>query len=187
MKNKDKLFQTEVNLLIALKRNKDNKTETQNPQELCFREICTDEPNDPSLAVIIERCRSHGGIWRIHKTVNRRSTYKAMDIIRHKYINNSHLITQCLPSEWKSALMSKDSKCTRNFLLDIDDINIVSEIKYYLKNKNIAILEEIPTPNGYHIAVVKFDTKELLATYDNSQLEIKKDEYIYVKTVSFED
>lgn len=182
MINIDKIPKSEVHLLIALRRKKDNIGTLYSEPKHC-REIIYDEEVD--MKNLINRCEAMKGTWRIHKTVNTRCVHSAMKLLRHKQIEEPDYVAMNLSSCWKTALMNNKSKKTRRFLIDIDDMELAPEIKQYFLQKNIPILQENKSPKGYHIVVDKFDTRDIKEKFQGRDFEIKRDDYIYIKTVSF--
>jgi len=72
MKNRDNHTEEYVHLYIALRRRKEN----QDGQERCFRQIIRDEVTD--LNIIKQRIKKVGGVWRTHKTINKRCVKTAV-------------------------------------------------------------------------------------------------------------
>lgn len=170
MKTQDNYQNETVHLFLALRRKKENPELSS----LCFREIIEHEETD--LERLKLRCRTEGGIWRIHQTVNHRSISKATKILQHRLIDEPSITTK-LVSFWKTCLLQKESKATKNFLLDVDSELAYIKTKEIIKNLDCT-LYEVKTPNGYHIITKPFDTRLISNVEDVS---VQKDGYVFLE------
>jgi hypothetical protein len=173
MRNIDKDIAGNVHMFIALRRRKDNAE----GKEICFRQICIDHYTD--LECIRARIKKHIGNWRIHKTINLRSTESAMRLLMKNLIDDPSRHDR-LMSEYKTALMRRESKSQRNILIDIDGEE---------SNKTcISICREFDSldfayctfksPNGWHIVAENFDTR-LMEKYP--EVTLQRDGYYFVE------
>ena len=168
MKNRDNDKNEYVHLYIALRRRKDNK----DGQELCFRQIIMDDEVD--FDNIVNRIKKVSGVWRIHKTINKRSTKIATKQLQKKLIDEPELHSSLI-SVYKTLLMKPDAKAERNILIDIDvdDIEYVNKILSAIGSRESVIYK---TPNGYHVVSPLFDTRLL----DGYEVTIQRDGYRFV-------
>lgn len=173
MKNADIDKSSEVHLLIALRRKKDN----ENYRPMCLREIIIDETI--SFEVLKVKCKELGGNWRIHRTINKRDTSKALKLLQHKIIENPSRVSEYLISTWKTCLMKTEAKAERNILLDIDDMRALDEVRTRIAFHNIKIVEEAESPNGYHIVINAKNVDTRLFT-EIKDVTLQRDGYIFL-------
>lgn len=168
---------TEIHLLVALRRKKDNK----DYRPMCLREILIDDIT--SLEVLKTKCLQLGGNWRIHRTINKRDTSKALRMFLHETIKNPKLVSEKLISVWKTCLMKRSSKAERNILLDIDSAEAYSKIREIIETNSIAIVEEAKSPSGYHIVInaEKVDTRLFTSIED---VTLQRDGYIFMEELN---
>lgn len=157
----------EVHVYLGLQRVKDNGS------HICFRHICYDEKID--LELIRNRCKLYPGIWRIHRTVNKRNLEKARKMFIHTLLDTDRNDVDRL---WRSCILQNENKAEKKLLLDLDDKQKYNEIKNILTINNIDIVEEKETVNGYHIVINKCDTRLFK---DIKDLTILKDGYIFIE------
>lgn len=191
--NKEKReYLDKVHLFLALQR-----PSKQGPgQKACIRHVIK-EDEEKELAIFEAKLKVIGGEWRIHRTVNARDTKKAYNWFM-KYLIDYPERVSALESIWRTALLQKECKVTKYFMLDIDTkdynaiftieklikqafINSVHEFNGSLDNTNPFIIQKIKSPNGWHYITVPFDTREV------EKLEyctLIRDGYFYVKTVN---
>lgn len=179
MKNIDNTRDKFVHLYIALRRKKDNP---DLPEQLCFREI---DMGPDSLEHLRNRCKNVPGRWRIHRTINKRSTHKAGKNLQHKFIEDPEGTAERLPSVWKTLLMKRDCKAERNILLDIDSDKAYIEVTNVLDDNNIDLIADVPSVSGRHVVInaEKVDTR-LFNNIEN--VEFKRDGYIFLEMVEGE-
>ena len=175
MRNVDKIKKQYVHLFIALRRKKDNPE----LKDLCFREI---DLYDDSYETLLSRVKKVEGIWRIHKTINKRDTHKALKLLQHEIIEKGTEIAETLPSTWKTCLMKKEAKAERNILLDIDSAEAYDEVYCILEEKGIEIEQEIESVSGWHVVVnaKKVDTRLFEGIKD---LTFQRDGYVFIEQV----
>lgn len=97
-----------VDLLLAFARRKDGV-----PNSKCIRTVIKDYALD--LALLEAKLRVLGGIWRIHKTVNKRDTDKTRKWLIHKLIDNPEY-AGCVDSLWRTALLQPN--CLISYLIN---------------------------------------------------------------------
>ena len=167
-----------VYMLVALRRNKDKENENLSP--LCRRHLVTGDYNE-NLSELKERCHEPG-LWRIYRSVNKRDLTKAMKKLQIELIENGENIKDNISSKWKSILMKSNCKSEKGWLIDIDtkDSKLYNEVVSYLEN-NTEVSEIKETPNGYHVIVKPFDSREFHKLYVSEEVCIKKDALIFVE------
>lgn len=164
-----------VDLLLAFHRKKDNQLNKK-----CIRIVIRDYGRD--LYLLEEKCKLLGGEWRIHKTVNSRDTYKAMNWLFHKLLDNPEF-AGCIDSLWRTALLQKECIYGEQyFLLDVDTKD---ESELIILNDLIPDIENIidnitETPNGYHYVTKKFDTREVCKL---PYVKLIRDGYVFIKKI----
>jgi len=168
---------SEPYMVYALRRVSKAKNENVGLKELAFKRLCTDNDIDSTLSILKEIIGCKEGVWRFYRSVNRRSLKKAFTELQVELIRNPASLY--VDSIWKSVLSKDVCKAERKFLVDIDtsDFSYIGRVERYVLGKT-NILEISKTPNGYHIVVEKFDTRELLEKFD--KVEIKKDALFYL-------
>lgn len=180
MKNIDKRDDEFVHLYIALRRKKENP----DLPALYFRQIIFNDEVD--LKALKVRIDAEEGVWRIHKTVNKRDCKKAAKLLLHKLIDDPELATR-IPSLWKTCLMQPKAKGDRMFLIDLDNKNILQARRVTKTLETIGIdFDSIgikQTPNGFHMILPAFDSRVLS---DFKDVTILKDGYVFLETYEVE-
>ena len=166
--------ENEVYVMVALRRKKDKENEFFSAS--CHKVVVKNEDFEYAEERLRKLCDE--GCWRVYRTVNKRDLTKALKLLQIEMITKPESIKDKIDSVWKSILMKPQCKAERNFLIDIDDKSVSPEmiIKKYLPG--LKGLEIVSTPNGYHIVVPPFDTRELLKDYGD-KIEVKKDALVY--------
>jgi hypothetical protein len=168
----------EVHLLLAFRRRKEN----EEGRTVCIRHVCKDEDFEKEAQILkakVEANTDAKGTWRIHRTINSRSTTKAFKIFQHKLLDIDDAHTY-LDSLWKTCLLQPQSKTSRNLLLDIDtkDEDTLLNVMTILKNNNVEPCDVyVETPNGRHIVCKNFDKRMLDGIED---VEVKKDAFVFM-------
>lgn len=167
-----------VDIYLALRRKKDNP----DLQDLCFREV--DNYGDgQALEILKTRIKNELGVWRIHKTINKRDTHKALKLLQHRMIDNFEDVAHRLESIWKTCLLQKESKAERNILLDIDSeeaLEYTLDVLYnnYVDAESVSCVQ---SPNGYHIVLKEgMDTRPFM---NNKDVTIQRDGYVFVEQI----
>lgn len=162
-----------VDVYMAFRRKKDNNSLASD----CIRQIIRDPILD--LGILKLKLKSRGGIWRIHKTVNKRSVSKAWRQLQHKIIDDPE-IPYKLESAWKTVLLQPASRGERKFMLDIDTLepDHLELLNSRLKDNNIQIIESFPSPNGYHFVTLPFDVR---IVNDLHFVSIHRDGYVFLE------
>jgi hypothetical protein len=175
MRNVDKIKKQYVHLFVALRRKKDNPE----LKDICFREI---DLYDDSYQTLLSRIKKVEGTWRIHKTINKRDTHKALKLLQHEIIEKGQEVAESLPSMWKTCLMKKEAKAERNILLDIDSEEAYNKVTIILDKNNTEIVEETPSVTGHHIVIdaTKVDTRLFEGIED---LTFQRDGYVFIEQV----
>ena len=154
MKNADYKMAPFVHLYVAVRRRKDNPN---GAREICYRELI----QDPEIDLERLKCRikTQPGIWRIHKTVNKRDTSKAFKLLQHRMIEEPEIAMR-LPTIWKTCLLQTECRAERNILLDIDSPASHLPVVNALMAHSIVPLFSVNTPSGgSHVVCPKFDTR----------------------------
>jgi len=177
--NKERIEPTDtIRVLLALRRNKDNRPLDPDHQELCFHQVIRDYDTDLKLLKV--RIASYPGIWRIHRTINSRHLQRARIWMLKYLIDTDGSYDYRIETLWKKALMKHPIK--ENMLIDIDstDVLIYTKVKNILEDNKINIVKESKSPNGYHIVCPIFDTRLILNIDD---VGYKRDGYIFIEEV----
>lgn len=170
-------YAEDVHILLGFLRKKLN---TEDTRARCIRRI---EKSPEDLEIIKRELEIIGGNWRVHRTVNRRSTKKAFKKFQHYIIDNPDCCTY-LDSIWKTVLLQTDSRAEKRFMLDIDSKN-----EAFLANlseiiSGVPILEKQETPNGWHWITLPFDRRVLIG-FEN--VTVLTDGYIYLCSINGEE
>lgn len=177
-----KIRNKEVNLLLAVRRRKENPE----GQTRCYRHVMETEDYDTE-AKVIKAMINEPGVWRIYKTINKRSTLKAMKLMQHKLIDDPD-INETYISMWKTCLLQTECKAERNVLIDIDTINVAIHSQV-LKLLPVLPLEARSTPNGIHYIMPKFDRKTFIDDINRlgiKDVEVKPDAYVFGEIFTYE-
>jgi len=176
--NKERIEPTEsLHLYLALRRNKTNR-DVANHRELCFHQVVRDEGID--LALLKLRISFHAGVWRIHRTVNPRNLKRARIWMMKHLIDTDGSYDYRIETLWKKALMNNPIK--ENILIDIDTKKpeTINSVKEILRRNNVPIVEEIATPNGYHVVCPIFDTRLIQEMED---VGYTRDGFVFVEEI----
>lgn len=176
MSNKERAKSEEtVHLYVAVRRSKENP---DLPND-CVRKIIYNEELD--LEILKQELIIRPGIWRIYKTINKRSVAKATKLLQKKLIDHPDLSFK-VETLFRTCLLQNECKVSRNLLVDVDsdDIRLLNYLLELCDTRGIKVLMYIKSPNGYHIVIEKFDRRLLNDTKD---IEIKKDAYVFVTMV----
>lgn len=188
MANREKReFKENVHLYLALSR-----PSKGGDKSACIRTVIKNEETD--LAMLEAKLKIFGGKWRIHKTVNIRNCEKARKILIKHLIDHPEQAS-CIDILWRTALLQKDCKETKYFMLDIDTqdeekINILESLipkslredwdkSNYILSQTIR--KKVKSPNGWHYITLPFDTREICKL---DYVTLKRDGYYYVKSVN---
>lgn len=164
-----------VHLLLAIRRNKDNPTQTAK-DETCYREIIVDEESE-ALTKLKARCSTKPGVWRIYHTVNSRDTKKAAKLVMHKLLDEFDEWHYRVDSLYKKMLLQTTCRYTKNFMLDVDskDTEIVHDIAAL---EHTLLLDLHESPNGLHLIVKPFDKSKVKLP---GQVTVLTDGYYFVE------
>jgi len=180
LNDNERLKPTEtLHFFIAIRRKKENRDK----QELVFRQIIRNEPED--LDIIKTRISHHSGTWRIYKTVNARSVTKALKIFQHQLLDNPEQFKYRIDYLWRTCLLKREARAEKKFHVDIDvkDISKIMDVKEYLLKEGVEILEEIGSPNGYHLVTTPFNRQK----FKIENVEVNPDGYIFVDKIIVDD
>jgi len=163
-------YATQVHMYMALQRN------SKHGNKNCIRHVIKGED---SLEVFCAKIKAIGGEWRIHKTVNARDIGKAYKIFMKAMIDYPEKAS-CIDSEWRTALLQRNCKAEKRFMLDIDtqDEEVLAQIESLLWD--VSVLYRIKSPKGWHYVTCPFDSREVCELEDVTLL---RDGYHYVTTI----
>lgn len=166
-------YEEDVHLYLGFWRKKLNGDDCR---QRCIRRIAK---SDQDLDILKRELEVIGGHWRIHRTVNKRSTKKAFKIFQHYLIDNP----DCAPyldSVWKTILLQPESRAEKMFMIDIDfeDEKNLEALSIFVKPENI--IERHKSPNGWHWIVKPFDRRILEGIPD---VTVLTDGYIYLDSI----
>jgi len=193
MNNREKRIYTKsLHLYLALQR-KSQGAKRHN----CIRHVIKIN-DEEDLAIFENKLLAINGEWRIHKTVNARNVEKArIWLIKHLIDHPEN--ASFVDTAWRTALLQKECKETKYFMLDVDteDEEKIRKLEHILsdweevwkndprkiemfdENKRL-IIERIKTPKGWHYITNSFDTREICKL---EHVDLLRDGYKYVKTV----
>ena len=167
-------------MFLCLQRNKDNK-EVEYPT--VYRQIIRDYDKD--LNIMRAKIKTRTGIWRIYRTVNKRSFEKANKLFRHRLIDDLEDYYYRLDSLWKTCLLQKSSRAEKRFHIDVDDRKLGLKVASYILNKDIEVFEKpVETPNGWHFITEPFDRREIEEKFKD--VEVSTDGYVFVEMIENE-
>ena len=113
--------------------------------------------------------------YRIYASLNNRNLKKAIYMFKRKMIEaefrGDDRFYLDFYNQWISALMKPESKRSKFYLIDIDNVDQITEVKKRLSQITKNFTTHL-TPNGYHIYSQPFDVRILS---DLSGVDIKKD------------
>jgi hypothetical protein len=175
-------------MYMAIRRNKDN--EGSSGKELCCREVDKTESESDTVDKLKARIRSHPGVWRIYRSVNKRNLVAGRNELV-KFLGENPSFLKSIDSKWKSILMTQYCKSTRYKLLDLDtkEPKQLADLLAFLARYAIKTYEgPIETPNGYHIVCHGFDQK-LLSQYENEigyeiEVDVKGNDQLYIESIT---
>lgn len=177
--NKEKRsYQDIVHLFLALQRPSKQGT----GKKACIRHIIK-EDEEKELRIFEAKLKAlEMGEWRIYRTVNARDTKRAYKHFMKMMIDFPERVSAC-ESMWRTALLQRDCKATKYFMLDIDteDKHFLRIIETYILKSGVLVLKRIKSVSGWHYIIEPFDTREV------EKLEyctLIRDGYYYVKTVN---
>ena len=177
-----KIRNKEVNLLLAVRRRKENPE----GQTRCHRHVMDTEDYDLEVKVL-KGMINEPGVWRIYKTINKRSTLKAVKLMQHKLIDDPD-INETYISTWKTCLLQTECKAERNVLIDIDTQE-KSVQKTVIDLLPVPLIEVQSTPNGMHFVAPKFDRKAFMDEINSlgiKDIEVKPDAYVFREIFEYE-
>jgi len=162
-----------IHFVLAFRRRKLN----EDGPVMCFREpILGDE--DIAIERLMVQVRRVPGTWRIHRTVNARDTAKAARLLQHRLLENPD-DAHALVTVWKTCCLQLESRGERNFLLDVDDIEVLPTVRANLDG--IVILNYRATPSGgCHLVTPAFDSREIEKL---PGVSIQRDGYLFLSQV----
>lgn len=165
-----------VHIIMGFLRKKDNEEDTR---PSCVRRIYKD---DKSIEILEAELTILGGAWRIHKTVNARSTTRARNELIKLLLDHPDKAAY-VDSAWKTTLLQKECKAEEKFMLDVDtkEPEKIKHVEVLIENNGGAIERKVETPNGFHIITERgFDTR-LVCEFP--YVTLLRDGYYFIKKV----
>jgi hypothetical protein len=169
----DRIHQPYVHMFLGLQR------KSVCGKKRCIRQVIKDEELD--LKILEAKLRVIGGEWRIHKTVNRRNTEKASKwVIKHLIDHPEN--ASFLDSVWRTALLQRECKEDKSFMLDVDtqDQDKLDIIYRMLTIQGVQLKLMFKSPKGYHLITKPFDTRDVC---ELEYVTLLRDGYYFVKEV----
>lgn len=163
-------------MFVLLRRNKEN---LDLPGK-CIKHVSEDDLNPLAQIEYLEKLALiQGGVWRLYRSVNKRDFIKAREILLIYMIRYPTDHLDSIGSKWKSILMMRECRATKNWLLDIDTTKtqVLNDIFNFLRVNEVKVLRHEQTPNGHHIVTEGFDTRE----FNFPDVSIKKDDLLFLK------
>jgi len=176
--NKEKReYRDQVHLFLALQR----PSKQGVGKKGCIRHVIKYDEQE-ELKVFEAKLKAIGGEWRIHRTVNIRSTKKAYNWFMKYLIDYPERASAC-DSIWRTALLQRECKVTKYFMLDVDteESKILKKIEFLILANGKKVLKRIKSPKGWHYITEPFDARDVCELND---VTLIRDGYYYVKTVS---
>jgi len=169
-------------VLHAIRRTKENTNLTHRTMRIPTHNI---ERDLPLLRAMIKR---EEGVWRIYRSVNRRDINKTFLWMQHKMLDDvtNKYYADRVDKLWTKGLMQTEHKAERKYLVDIDTDSLFGQtlIIEHLKQKGVAIIQIINTPNGIHMVTYPFDVR-FLEQFDDA--EVKKDALLFIERIDNND
>lgn len=165
-----------AHMYLAIRRKKEN----EGMPTKCIRVLGHRGEHD-ALTVLRGKLASRPGVWRLYRSVNKRSLIKAQKLLICELILNPDKHLDDIASLWHSLLMQPKCKAEKSWLIDIDskDDGLARSVRAFVLSYGCKIDREVggPTPNGVHLVIDRgFDTREF--KFEN--VEIKKDALVYI-------
>jgi len=190
----NKLNKDEVYVYIAIRRVSPNKNENIGLSKKSYRLIrYYNQTEDEILNELNNIIHGQPGLWRIYRTVNKRSLKTAYQTMQIDMIEKYDSVINKVNSHWKSILMQSDSKCERNFLFDFDssDNSLFDEFQKLLTEFGVKLIHKSTTPNGYHLITEPFYYHEFKYKYMTDDIknvvERKYDALLFISASSIEE
>jgi len=188
----DELKEDEVMIMIAIARKKYN--EKLKSEEVVFREIVTKETWERKFNRLKTLVHHYPGNakpedYSVYMTYNPRSLKKALFLLQERLLKwqfelykgnmeNYFFHIRKLPSEFISCLQKPEARSRRwHFLIDVDDINRLSEVRRQISELGLKIKHEESSKNGFHILVEPFN---ILKWKPIENVEIKRDGIFHI-------
>ena len=170
----ERIYKDIVHLFLGIQRTGTSK------DKRCIRSVIKHNEED-DLKVFEAKLKALGGEWRIHKTVNARDVKKAYKVFMKRMIDFTEKAS-CIDTEWRTALLQKECKATRYFMLDIDtrDIDKIKESDNILLKSGCKPIKAFKSPKGWHYITESFDTREICKL---DYVTVLRDGYHYVKLI----
>jgi len=169
-------------MLVALRRISPSKQENVGLTKKCHRMVV--RPGEPlnEVAEKLQDLCTDKGTWRLYRSVNKRNFSEGLKLLQVEMILKPELIMFKVSSVWKSILMKNKCRAERKFLIDIDNDSetYLQKVKQFINDiSNELILEEVKTPNGFHLVASTFDHRMLTKTF--LDVEVKTDDLFFMK------
>ena len=200
----NKLSEEEVYVYIALRRVSKNKNENTGLTKKSYRLIrYHNQTEDEIVDELGEMIQGQSGLWRIYRTVNKRSLPKAYRRMQIEMLEKEDSVIRKVNSHWKSILMKHECKIGRKLLFDfdLDDAQMFDEFMNEIIDYNRQfdqsdkteplLVEKTQTPNGFHIVTNSFNSFEFkqfgMSKKFKDIVEIKTDALFYVGSFGWDE
>lgn len=173
------VYKDQVHLFLALQ--KPSKQGVGN--KACIRSIIKHKENE-DLKVFEAKIRAlDRGEWRIYRTVNARDVKKAYKVFMKRMIDYPEKAS-CIDSEWRTALLQKECKAEKYFMLDVDTkehkkvakVLRLLEEHFFLPHD----VEAYESPSGWHYITPPFDSREVCKL---DYVTLLRDGYMFIKEI----
>lgn len=175
---KDYLDDDSIYILVGMARKKENPDLENN---IVRRMVVRGDKIDTKVNEMKAITDIKEDTYRLYISANKRDTEQA-------YLNmNRDMVTMLrdgenidrMDKEWITQLQQSSAKDETNFIFDVDNPEIIDDVKQDLKSKT-EIHTVRPTVNGYHIVTNPFDYNSVLSKYNNKDLEIRTDGLLFL-------
>lgn len=165
-------------IVLALRRLKDN----QGLKQKTFREVVQYNDVETTIKKLEARIDKEEGVWRIHKTINKRDKLKAGKLLQKMFIDDYDKTSRRVEQEWKTCLLQPKCKGERNILLDIDSAEAMIKVNEILDCNRIHTVDETLTPNGNHV-VINAEEVDTRLFQNIKDVTFQRDGYIFIKII----
>jgi len=183
----ERIYKDTVHMFLALQRM------SKQGKKRCIRSVIKHNEED-DLKAFEGKIKVIGGEWRIYKTVNARCIDKAYKVFMKMMIDWPERAS-CIDSIWRTALLQRECKAEKYFMLDIDteELKHLEKIEFLILANNGKVLKRVKSPSGWHYITEPFDVRQVqelntdcIANRVGDAVTLLRDGYYYIKTVGEE-
>lgn len=168
-------FSDGIRFIILLQRGKETERTAEN--KVCKRKISSGKEEFFKILNEFKDIKEKSNQpLRIYSSVNRRNIEKAIRVFKTRQLEADYYDFESkkqfyldIENRWFSSIMKPSSKDETLFLIDIDEMNCREKVYEDLKRKEIELVIDYPTKNGWHFITKPFDSRLL------PDIQIKKD------------